>query len=68
MFPDILNQANLLLVNLKEIIDKLQSENIYLKTQVEIVQTENKQLVVSNKNLFIEVNSLKEILKLEESM
>ena len=56
------------MVNLKEIIDKLQSENIYFKTQVEILQSENKQLVISNENLSIEVNSLKEILKTKDSM
>ena len=56
------------MVSLREIIDKLQSENIYSKTQVEILQAENKQLVFSNKNLSIEVNSLKEKLKTKDSM
>ena len=56
------------MVNLKEIIDKLQSKNIYFQTQVEILQSENKQLVISNENLSIEVNSLKEILKTKDSL
>ena len=56
------------MVNLKEIIDKLQSENIYLKTQEEILQAENKQLVVSSKKLSTEVQSLKERLKTKDSV
>ena len=56
------------MVNLKEIIDKLQSENIYFKTQVEILQAENKQLVISNKNLSNEVNSLIGNLKTKDFM
>ena len=31
---DVSNQANILLINLKEVIDKLQSEKFYFKTQV----------------------------------
>ena len=53
------------MVNLKEIIEKLQSDNFYFQTQVENLQTENKQLTLSNKNLFNEVNSLKEKLKIK---
>ena len=56
------------MVNLKEIIENLQSENIYFKTQVEILQGENQQLVISNKNLSSEVNSLKKILKTKDSL
>ena len=53
------------MVNLKEIIEKLQSDNFCFQTQVENLQTENKQLTLSNKNLFNEVNSLKEKLKIK---
>ena len=56
------------MVNLKQIIEKLQSENIYFKTQVEILQTENEQLISLNKNLSNELNSLKEDLKRKDSM
>ena len=45
------NQASVLLMNLKEIIIKIQSEKNYLKTQVVKLKVENKQLITSNKNL-----------------
>ena len=60
---DLSNQANLLLVNLKGIVDKLQAKNICFQTQVKKLATENKQLIISNKKLSIEVNCLKEDLK-----
>ena len=63
LFLDISNQANLLLINLKEIIEKLQSEKNYFKTQVEKLQIEKKQLITSNKNLSNELYCLKEDLK-----
>ena len=70
LFLDVLNQANLLLVNLKEIIDDLQAKNVQFQTQVEKLKIENnyltienKQLVISNKNLFSEVNCLRENIK-----
>ena len=66
LFLDISNQANLLLVNLKEIIEKLQSDNFYFQTQVENLQIENKQLTISNKKLVNEVNGLKENLKVKK--
>ena len=66
LFLDISNQANLLLVNLKEIIEKLQSDNFYFQTQVENLQIENKQLTISNKKLVNEVNDLKENLKVKK--
>ena len=53
----------MLLVNLKEIIDKLQSEKSYLKTQVAKLQLEKKQLIILNKNLSIKVNPLEDKLK-----
>ena len=66
LFLDISNQANLLLVNLKDIIEKLQSDNFYFQTQVENLQIENKQLTISNKKLVNEVNGLKENLKVKK--
>ena len=60
---DVSNKANLLLVNLKEIIDKLQAKNISFQNQVKKLTVENKQLIFSNNKLFIEVNCLKEVLK-----
>ena len=49
------NQASVLLMNLKEIVYKLQSENNYLKTQVVKLKVENKQLNTYNKNLTNEI-------------
>ena len=63
LLEDVSNQANLLLTNLKEIIDKLQAKNISFQNQVKLLTTENKQLILSNNKLFIEVNCLKEVLK-----
>ena len=60
---NISNQASFLLVNLKEIIDELQAKNISFQNQVKQLTFENKQLIVSNKKLSIEVNCLKEDLK-----
>ena len=53
----------MLLVNLKEIIDKLQAKNISFQNQVKKLTIENKELIVSNNKLSIEVNCLKEDLK-----
>ena len=50
-------------MNLKEIIDKLQAENTSFQNQLKKLTIENKQLIVSNKKLSIEVNCLKEDLK-----
>ena len=57
------NQASVLLINLKEIINKLQSEKNYLKTQVVKLQVEKKQLDISNKNLTNKVNMLEKGLQ-----
>ena len=51
------------MVNLKEIIEKLQVEKNYFKTKVEKLQIENKQLIISKENLSNEVNCLKEDFK-----
>ena len=57
-FSDVSNQANLLLVNLKEVIGKLQAERNYFKTQVEKLQIEKQQLTLSNQNMKKKLNSL----------
>ena len=61
-----LNQADFLLVNLKEIIEDLQAKNVHFQTQVEKLTVgnnkltcENKQLIIFNKNLTGEENFLK---------
>ena len=60
---DVSNQTNLLLNNLKLIVDKLQSEKAYLKTQVEKLKTEKEQLVIPNYNLTNKISMLeKDIL------
>ena len=66
LIDDISNQANLLLTNLKEIIDKLQAKNTSFQNQLKELTIENKKLIVSNKKLCIEVNCLKEDLKSKE--
>ena len=63
LFIDESNQANILLFNLKEVIDKLQAERNYFKTQVEKLQFEKKQLIISNKNLSNKVDCLEKIWK-----
>ena len=63
LFTDVSNQTNVLLLNLKEIVEKLQAERNYFKTQVENLQFERKQLIISNKNLSNKVDCLEEKLK-----
>ena len=63
LFLDVSNQANLLLVNFKEIIQKLQAKKKYFKIKIEKLQVEKKLLIISNKTLSNEVKSLKEDLK-----
>ena len=60
---DVSNQANLLLVNLKEVIGKLQAERNYFKTQVEKLQIEKQKLFVSNQKMSKKVKCLEEELK-----
>ena len=57
-FIDATNQASLLLVNLKDIIEKLQAERNCFKNQVEKLKIEKKQLISSNKILSNKVNLL----------
>ena len=59
-FSDVSNQADLLLTNLKEIIENLQTQNVYFQGQVENLQVENKNLTVSNINLTNKVKLLEE--------
>ena len=60
---DVSNQANLLLNNLKEVIDNLQAERNYFKTQVEKLKKEKQQLSISNQNMSKKVKCLEEELK-----
>ncbi len=53
----------MLLINLKEIIDKLQAERNYFKTQVEKLQSENHLLVILNKSLKNKIDSLEKDLQ-----
>ena len=62
-FIDATNQASLLLVNLKDIIEKLQAERNCFKNQVEKLKIEKKQLISSNKILSNKVNLLQIDLK-----
>ena len=70
-----LNQADFLLVNLKEIIEDLQAKNVHFQTQVEKLTVENikltcenKQLIISNKNLTGEVKFLKKEFNMKNLM
>ena len=65
LLTDVSNQANLLLINLKEIIDNLQTERNYFKIQVEKLQSEKQQLIISNKNLSNKVDCLEEKMQTE---
>ena len=60
---DVSNQADLLLVNLKEVIGKLQAERNYFKTQVEKLQIEKQQLIVINQTMSKKLKCLEEELK-----
>ena len=60
---DVSNQTNLLLNNLKLIVDKLQSEKAYLKTQVEKLKTEKEQLVIPNYNLTNKISMFERDIK-----
>ena len=60
----------MLLLNLKEIVEKLQTKNLSFQTQVEKLTiennkltSENKQLIASNKHISGELSSLKESLE-----
>ena len=53
----------MLLNNLKEVIDNLQAERNYFKTQVEKLKKEKQQLSISNQNMSKKVKCLEEELK-----
>ena len=67
-YIDVANQTNLLLNNLKLIVDKLQSEKAYFKTQVEKLEIDKKQLIISNKSLTNKVDMLEKHLQRKVSM
>ena len=56
-------QTYLLLMNLKAIADKLQSDKAHFKTQGEILKIEKKQLIILNRNLKNKVGMLENHLK-----
>ena len=68
MFLDVSNQTNLLLNNLKLIVDKIQSEKTNLKNQVEKLKIEKKQLISSNKNLTNKIDKLENDLQRKVSL
>ena len=49
--------------NLKVLFDNLQAKTTYFQTQVEKLQIEKDQLLISNKKLSNKVNSLEKELK-----
>ena len=64
-----LNKANLLLVNLKEIIEDLEAKNVVFQTQLEKVTMENKKLTIENKQLNISNKHLcNEVIFLREEI
>ena len=62
------NQTNLLLNNLKLIVDKIQSEKTHLKNQVEKLIIEKKQLISSNKKLTNKIDMLEKDLQRKVSL
>ena len=68
MFLDVSNQTNLLLSNLKLIVDNLQSEKTHLKNQVEKLKNEKNQLITSNKNLKNKIDKLEKDLQIKVSL
>ena len=63
IFIDVPNQTNLLLNNLKLIVDKLQSEKAHFKIHVEKLKIEKKQLIISNKSPTSKVDMLEKHLQ-----
>ena len=62
-FSDNSNQANLLLTNLKVLVDNLQAKTTYFQTQVDKLQIEKKQLIISNKKLSNKLYSFEKEIK-----
>ena len=65
---DVSIQADILLTSLRSIIDKLQFEKDYFKTQVEKLKIEKNKLVISNKNLSNKITILEESLQKNVSL
>ena len=61
-------QTDILLTNLRSIIDKLQFEKDYFKTQVEELKIEKNKLVISNKNLTNKITILEKDLQKNVSL
>ena len=55
-------------MNLKSIVDKLQSEKAYFKTQVEKLEIEKKQLIISKKSLTKKIDILEKYLQKKVTM
>ena len=53
----------MLLINLKEVIGKLQTERNHFKSQVDKLQIEKQQLVILNQNMSKKLKCLEEELK-----
>ena len=68
IFLDVSNQTNLLLNNLKLIVDTIQSEKTILKHQVEKLKIEKKQLISSNKILSNKIEMLEKDLQRKLSL
>ena len=68
IFLDVSNKTNLLLNNLKLIVDKIQSEKTHLKNQVEKLIIEKKQLISSNKKLTNKIDMLEKDLQRKVSL
>ena len=56
-------KADLLLTNLKEVIDKLQKQNKFFQIKVKELKVQKEQLVIWNKNLLDKVDFLEENVK-----
>ena len=65
---DVSIQADILLTSLRSIIDKLQFEKDYFKTQVEKLKIEKNKLVISNKNLTNKITILEKDLQKNVSL
>ena len=56
-------KADLLLTNLKQVIDKLQKQNKFFQIKVKELKVQKEQLVIWNKNLLDKVDFLEENVK-----
>ena len=67
-YTDVSNQANVLLLKLKEVIGNLQAERNDFKNQVEKLKIKKQQLTISNQNLSKKVKCLEEELITKTSL